>query len=164
MAIQSNRRDLKFDNFDDVKAEMQRLLSQGYTKHGNWNLAQTCMHLHDWMRYPMDGFPKPPFFMRILFFLFKITGASRRMAKNILENGFKPGTPTAPDTVHTAAGKSDEEAVATLKETIDRFRSHNGAFHDSPLFGSVDKPTAEKVQLLHCAHHLGFLEPKNEGH
>ena len=58
-------RSLTFTDWDEVESDLQRLL-QGYEQHGNWNLAQMSLHLQDWMSFPMDGFPKAPWFMRLL--------------------------------------------------------------------------------------------------
>ncbi len=153
------RRDLKFDDFDDVKAEVNRLLESGYTQNGKWNLAQTSAHLVEWMRYPMDGYPRPPLPMRVIFWLMKMTVA-KGMVRKILANGFSPGMPTAPDTVFKPDILNDNDAATKLFETIDRLCSHKGALHASPLFGDSDMATLQRVQLLHCAHHLGFLQPK----
>ena len=160
MSKYPNRRDLSFNSFDDVIAEANRLLESGYTAKGNWNLSQTCKHLVEWMRFPMDGYPKPPIPLRVIFWCMKVTIA-RSMAKKILAQGFSPGMATAPDTVFKPDVATEAEAVAALKSTIERLQSHNGAFHPSPLFGTTDRESLEKTQILHCAHHLGYLHPSD---
>lgn len=151
------RRDLSFDNFDEMMAEVRSLHSNGYTSRGNWTLAQACGHLSDWMRFPMDGFPVPPLPMRMIFWAMKVT-VGPGMKKKILAGGFKPGMPTAPDTVPKPDAMSDQEAIETLQGTIDRLQEFDDELLPSPLFGPMDKETLEKVSLLHAAHHLGFLE------
>ncbi len=160
MTTTVKRRDLDFTSFDDVIAEVNRLHKSGYTQNGKWNLSQTCAHLVDWMRFPMDGYPRPPFFMRIIFWCMKVTVA-RGMKKKIMANGFSPGMPTAPETVYPPDVLEESESIKKLEETIQRLLSHNGAFHSSPLFGDSDRKSLNRVQILHCAHHLGFLEPKS---
>ena len=152
-------RPLKFNSFEDVMADVENLRDRGYTAHGNWNLAQTCGHLAAWMTYPMDGFPKPPLLFRPIFWLMKVTVA-KRMARNILRDGFKPGTPTAPQSVPAADALGDAQAVDHLRSTIERLRSHQGEFFPSPLFGETDFETLQTVSLKHAELHLGFLEPK----
>ena len=50
--------------WDQVSEDVRRLAAHGYTAHGNWNLSQVCGHLNDWMRFPMDGYPKAPILIR----------------------------------------------------------------------------------------------------
>ena len=159
MAKQDPRRELKFESLDDVVAEAQRLLENGYQARGNWSLGQTCFHLKEWARFPMDGFPTPPWFMRAIFGSMKWLGLIARMKQSILESGFKPGTPTAPDTVPTRDAVANAEGVQQLAEVIERMKSFSGNLHASPLFGDMDRETHIRVTLLHAEHHLGFLWP-----
>jgi hypothetical protein len=62
-------------------------------------------------------------------------------------------------TVHASTG-NDAEAVKELKAALDEWKNHTGPVHPSPLFGNWDYETATKLQLVHCAHHLGYLLPK----
>ena len=97
------KRELKFANLDEMMADARALQSGGYTGHGNWTLGQACGHVSEWMRFPLDGFPKPPLPIRMAFGALKVTGMAKRMARKILAEGFKGGMPTAPETV--PAGK-----------------------------------------------------------
>lgn len=153
------KRPLHFDGFDDVMRDVYSLKDNGYTSNGNWTLAQTCGHVADWMTYPMDGFPKAPFFMRPLFWLMKVT-VGPGMKRKILAEGFKGGMPTAPQSVPEPDALSDAEGVQRLQEAIERVNNHTGELIPSPLFGPMDKETLVKVSLLHAEHHLGYLEPK----
>lgn len=64
-----------------------------------------------------------------------------------------------PQTVH---GASEDEAAAInrLKVVALRFKAYTGGVHPSPLFGKMSLEEAKKLQLVHCAHHLSFLIPK----
>ena len=151
------RRSLTFKDWDDVERDLQQLL-QGYEQQGNWNLAQMALHLNDWLRFPMDGFPSSPWFMRFLFASLRAT-MGKKLLQKTLKQGFAAGNPTHPATVHAQAEAGDAEAVARLRQTIGRFRQFTGEIHPSPLFGTMDHRTAEQLQLLHAAHHLRFLKP-----
>lgn len=153
------KRDLKFADFDALIREIELLRDGGYHCNGNWNLAQTCGHVADWMRYPIDDFPVPPFFMKPIFWMMKVT-VGPGMKRNIMANGFKGGMPTAPQSVPEADAMTDAQAVENLQKTIERVKAHGGDFLPSPLFGPMDKETLLKVTLLHAEHHLGYLEPK----
>ena len=45
-------------------------------------------------------------------------------------------------------------------ETIRRWQGHTGPLHPSPLFGGNNKDNWLKGHLIHCAHHLSFLIPR----
>ncbi len=87
-------------------------------------------------------------------------GMIEKMKQGILNDGFKPGTPTAPDTVAQPDALSDAEGVQQLAAIIERMKNHTAELYPSPLFGVMDNETWHTVTLRHCEHHLGFLEPK----
>ena len=153
------KRPLSFPNFVEMMAEVHLLLEGGYQSNGNWTLVQACGHMADWMRFPMDGFPKPPLPMRMLFWVMKVT-IGPGMKRKILAEGFTGGMPTAPETVPEPGAMTDSQAVQLLQQTVDRLMAYNGDFLPSPLFGPMDKATVIQVSLLHAEHHLGYLEPK----
>jgi hypothetical protein len=157
MAVE--RRKLTFASLDEVAADAENLLARGYEKAGNWDLSQVCLHLANWMRFPVEGFPKLPLFLRPLFWLFRNTvGRSKRL--KYTKEGMPAGKPTMPQTVAQAGGDT-ASAVAKLKEAIAAFKAYTGAIHPSPLFGAMNKDEAMQLQLVHCAHHLSFLIPKS---
>lgn len=152
------KRPLQFNTVDDIVIEASRLLESGYKSNGNWDLAQTCFHLAEWTRFPMDGFPEPPFFLRIIFGAMKATGMIERMKKSLLQDGFKAGTPTAPNTVGKPNAMNDRDGVEQLSKVIERMKKFDGPIQPSPLFGVMDRDLWTKVTLLHAEHHFAFLE------
>jgi hypothetical protein len=56
---------LDFRSLDDAVAYARRCLSAGYDRTGNWDRAQTCRHLTDWLRAPLEGPPPMPWLMRL---------------------------------------------------------------------------------------------------
>jgi hypothetical protein len=110
----------------------------------------------------MDGFPKPPLFVRSIFGIMKALGMTEKMKQSILSQGFKPGTPTAPQTVPAADAVEDATGVQQLGKVIDRMRDFDGPLHPSPLFGEMDREMWIKVTLLHAQHHLAFLVPLDD--
>lgn len=153
------RRTLTFATLNDAVADAEMLLAVGYEKAGNWDLAQVCGHLSEWLRFPIDGFPKVPLLLRPVLALVRAT-IGRNLRAKVLANGFEPGTRTLPQTVFATGNSKDAAAVAKLKETAERFEAHAGPIHPSPLFGRVTKDEARALQLKHLAHHLSFLVPK----
>ena len=149
-------RNLKFSTIEDVFADIQGLIDQGYTASGNWNVSQCCTHLANWMRYPVDGFPVPPIWLRPIFWVMKVT-MGQSMKRKILAEGFSGGMPTAPESVPAADAKTDQQAFDEFKETADRVLSHQGELIPSPLFGPQDIQMLKTVTLLHAEHHLGYF-------
>ncbi|MFK7766266.1 MAG: DUF1569 domain-containing protein [Mariniblastus sp.] len=152
------KRPLKFDNFDAMMSEVDSLMKNGYNSNGNWTLGQTCGHVALWMQYPIDGFPKPPIFIRMIFSVMRYT-VGPGMKKRILRDGFKGGSPTAPESVPDSKIVSDEIGIEQLRQAVNRVENHTGELLASPLFGPMDQATLVKVSLLHAEHHLGYLEP-----
>jgi len=156
----TRRRELDYQSLDQMMDDVRDLASGGYRSHGNWNLSQCCSHVADWMRYPMDGYPDPGFFGRIMLWLMKVT-VGPGMRRKILKDGFKPGLPTDPKSVPKADQFEEHQSVAKLQEVADRWKEFEGVTHDSPIFGPMDKETAIRFHLKHASHHFGFLESKN---
>ncbi|MEM9944297.1 MAG: DUF1569 domain-containing protein [Planctomycetota bacterium] len=152
------KRKLHFETLDAVVAEVEELQNRGYQSHGNWDLAQTAVHLANWLRYPMDGFPVAPIYVRPIFWFMKVT-VGPSLKKKILANGFSGGMPTAPESVPEKNQFNDAEGARKLLEIIDRAKNFDGHLHPSPLFGAMEKDVWIKVTLLHSEHHLGYLEP-----
>lgn len=153
------RRTLRFEGLDAVLRDVEELRERGYDRAGNWDLAQICSHLADWMTFPLDGFPKPPVPIRAVLWAMRNT-IGRRQLRKVLEAGSMPaGGPTVPQTVAKTGG-DESAAIDRLRQTVARFQAHNGPLHPSPLFGALGKETATCLQLVHCAHHLSFLVPK----
>jgi hypothetical protein len=155
--IKPPRRKLTFASLDEVVADAENLLAKGYERAGNWDLAQVCTHLAEWLRFPIDGFPKVPLLLRPVFWLLRLT-RGQAMRRNIAGYGFSNGKPTMPQTVASPGG-DPAAAVAKLKEVAERFKAHTGSIHPSPLFGAMNKDEALRLQLKHCEHHLSFLIP-----
>ncbi len=154
------RRPLRFATLDEAVRDAEHLLANGYERAGNWDLTQCCHHLAVLMDYPIDGFPRFPFPLNVGSSLLKHTVAPGRL-KKMLESGVWPdGIPTDKRTVPNTGGK-DAEAVARLKQAVERLQTHTGSFQPSPLFGTLDKETLVKLHRIHTAHHLGFLLPRN---
>jgi hypothetical protein len=158
MTAPTARRTLAFRDLDEVIHDVEALHSGGYTRAGAWDLAQVCGHLADWMRFPLDGFPRPPLPIRAVLAALRAT-ADPRMRRRVLATGTMPrGAPTLRETIPPLGG-DEAAAVDRLRQIIARFQGHTGPLYPSPIFGEMDCPTWTRLQLIHCAHHLGFLVP-----
>ncbi|MBY0460717.1 MAG: DUF1569 domain-containing protein [Gemmataceae bacterium] len=158
-ATKPERRTLRFATLDEAVADAENLLAKGYDRAGNWDLAQVCFHLAEWMRYPVEGFPRIPLLLRPVMWLMRNTLAGPALRKAIEKGEMPTGQPTLTQSLATPGG-DHAAAVAKLKEAVERFKAYKGPYQPSPLLGVLDTDTALKVQLLHCAHHLSFLIPR----
>jgi len=159
MTLNRQRRELAFDDLDAVIRDVEELSASGYDRVGNWDLTQVCGHLSDWMRYAIDGYPKAPLPIRVMLWGMKVTIGKRELRK-ILESGsMRAGNPTFRDTIPSPGG-DEAVAIEQLREVVRRFKSHEGKFQPSPLFGELDREAMTRLQLVHCAHHLSFLVRK----
>ena len=160
MTKTASRRSLEFNDFAEVVADIESLHANGYDQLGDWNLGQVCGHAADWMRFPMEGFPRPAFPTRMMLAALKVT-VGKRMIRKVLDTKEMPeGNPTLPETVHESA-ENEQESVEALCEAIRQFEKSDGPFHASPLFGELTRDELIQLHLIHCAHHLSFLVPKN---
>ncbi len=152
------RRTLTFHSLDAAAADAERLYAVGYEKAGNWDLAQVAGHLANWMSYPIDGFPKAPLPVRMVLSVVRTT-LGRKMFEKYMAEGMPAGKPTMTQSVPPEGG-DPATAVANMKAAANRFDAYTGELHPSPVFGQLTKEEAFKLQLVHCAHHLSFLIPK----
>jgi hypothetical protein len=158
--LRNPRRMLHFQSLDDAVRDAEILLSTGYEQRGAWTLGQVCDHLAHWLRYPVEGYPRVPMAIRMVLGVLRHTVGQRQL-RRLLEAGTMPaGRPTLPESVPPPNG-DDAAAVARFREAVRHFQAHSGPFHDSPIFGPLDRDTATRLQLIHCVHHLSFLVPKD---
>jgi hypothetical protein len=159
MTDKPQRRPLRFNDLDEVVRDAEGLLAKGYDKAGNWDLAQVCGHLAEWLRFPVERFPKAPAPIRAVFWVLRKTVGRKKLLTYISTGSFPAGKPTMPESVPPPGG-DPAAAVARLRAAAERFKAHTGPVHPSPLFGQLTKDEGLKLNLIHCAHHLSFLTPK----
>jgi hypothetical protein len=152
-----NFRQLTINNFDELLDEMDRLHIQGYTKLGNWNLAQISNHCHYFMKMYLDGYPPE---MQANWLIRYFIG--RPFLKSVLKKqGFKPGTYT-PQKPLPSPELDETEELEAFANTIQRFSApETKLFLDNPFFGKMTPEEVHRLQLIHCTHHLKFLVPHN---
>jgi hypothetical protein len=155
----STRRKLVFATLDDVLRDVEHLLAVGYDRVGQWDLAQVCFHLTEWMRFAVEGLPKPPFLIRIMLAVVRPT-LGRRLLLRALRDGMPSGRPTFPQTVAAPNGDASA-AIAQIRAAAESFRNHSGDYFPSPVFGPLTRDEALRLQLRHCELHLSYLVPKS---
>jgi hypothetical protein len=153
------RRKLQLGNLDEAVEEAEQLLAKGYRSTGNWNLAQTLGHCSDWLRFPMDGYPRAKFPVNFLLAIARWTIGKSASRKLLRDRTFPPGRPTMSETVKQPLATQDATALKDFKQTVERFKSFTGQPQASPLFGALTYDQHLELQLIHIQHHLSFLIP-----
>lgn len=148
------RRTLRFHTYDDVRAEIDRLLASGYTRSGKWSLGQMADHLAKVMEMSLDGYPMMmPFFVRwvIRWIAWKKVMGHVQMSRSVQA----PKWLMPPDAVEDQAG------VARLTAALARLNANTGPMHPSPVFGKMSNDEWREVHLWHSEHHLSYLHPRS---
>ncbi len=153
------RRELKLACLDDAIDECERLLETGYTKFGNWSLAQICCHLRLTIQSNMAGYPT---WMTVLGYPLRPI-LRRFMLPRLLAGNSPTGIKTAGIFIPPDEGV-DEQEFDRFKRCVAEFNAKNGTMHAHPGFGKMSKKEFGRFHAAHAAHHLSFLQlPENSG-
>ncbi|HSV13469.1 MAG TPA: DUF1569 domain-containing protein [Tepidisphaeraceae bacterium] len=150
------RRPLAFATEDGVLAEVARLRRHGYQKTGNWSLPQIAWHL----MIPIDAYLNPPASPDI-----QPTPEQAKMKAGfvdyIVANGkLPPHATTAPPSWTPPADAGDAD-VERLVIGMNKLKNYPHAMVEMSVIGPVPIAECRRVHLVHAAHHLSFLQPKN---
>jgi Protein of unknown function (DUF1569) len=147
----SGRRNLRYQSFDEVMPDVERLLEEHNTV-GNWSLAQICRHLATVMRRVVDlpaSTPQDP-----------SQWLGEEMKREVLESGMYPeGLPGPPEVLPGDTAGAREEAEG-LRQAIAYYRASPGPVIPHRRFGPLTRAEWDEFQLIHLAHHLSFARPR----
>jgi hypothetical protein len=116
---------LDFRSLDDAVAYARLCLTAGYDRTGNWDLAQTCRHMTDWLRAPLVGPPPTPWLMKLPMAMIRLTLGPGILRRFLTERKMPAGMGTIKSTVHPP----ESDATAAVNEfaaTAARFAAHTG--------------------------------------
>ena len=145
------RRTLRYESFDEVMPDVERLL-EGHRTVGNWSLARICRHLAAVLRRHVDlpastrlrpgrsGSPRS-----------RSGGCSSRASS---PRGSAPRRASWPETV----GDEREEAEG-LRAAIAYYKASPGPAIPHRILGPLTREEWDRFQLIHLAHHLSFAVP-----
>lgn len=146
------RRKLRFDSFADVFARIDQLRRSGYYRLGEWDLTQVLRHLTIVMKWSLDGFP--------IWLPWPVPPLARWLVlrKVLRDRTFPPRFRTLKASVFPQ-GADVSEAIREFEAVVRRLETESGGMARSPLFGSLTRDQWRELHLIHCEHHLSFLEP-----
>jgi len=149
------RRQLKFETFDDVLSDAERLVaSQNCRMLGNWALPELINHLAMTMNSSIDGFAaKAPFLIRWVGPLIK--------RSVVYGKKLSPGIKLPAEAVPVAfpSGNSSQQALDALRVAFAR-AARERMEADHPAFGRMTHEEWLLMQLRHAEMHLSFAIPE----
>lgn len=146
----SERRTLQFGDFDEIMPEVERLVA-GHRTVGSWSLAQICQHLATVMRRVVDMPATTPRDVT------QEVGEEKK--REVLESGKLPEGLPAPPQLVPPEGLNEHAEVEGLRQAIAYYKASNGPVIPHRLFGPLTKQEWDRLQCIHCAHHLSFAVP-----
>jgi hypothetical protein len=150
VAMTQGRRTLRFVSLEEVMPDVERLL-EGHSTVGNWSLAQICRHVSTVMRRVVDLPASTPVDPSLW--------VPEERKREVLESGMIPeGLPTLPEVLPAEALDEREEAER-LRAAIAHYREATGPVIPHRIFGPLTKAEWDRIQCIHCAHHLSFAVP-----
>ncbi len=148
------RRTLRFADLDEVMPDVERLL-QGHTTVGRWSLAQICCHLATVMRRVVDlpaSTPSDP-----------SQWVPEEQKRQVLESGLLPEGLPGPADLMPPESLDDHAEAEGLRQAIAHYRASAGPAIPHRIFGPLTRAEWDRLQLIHCAHHLSFAVPAGSG-
>jgi|GEM_PF-580544 len=145
------RRNLNFENFDEIMVDVERLLN-GCDVVGGWSFAQICRHLSSSLRVTADlpaSTPQDP-----------SKWMAEELKRQIFESGLVPEGYVAPQLVVPAETVAESDEVESLRQAIAYYRASSGPVIPHIFLGPLTKVEWDRYHLMHCAHHLSFVIPK----
>jgi len=149
-AMTQGRRTLRFNSLDEVMPDVERLL-EGHSTVGNWSLAQICRHVSTVMRRVVDLPASTP--------VDPSQWAPEERKREVLESGMIPEGLPAPPEILPAEALNEREEAEGLRAAIAHYKASKGPVIPHRIFGPLTKAEWDRIQCIHCAHHLSFAVP-----
>ena len=134
---------------DDLEAKGLETLRTS----GAWSPAQVFVHLAQSVEYSMSGYPE----LRSGFFRSSVgpTAFAAFSARGQLVHGRSDPIPGAEPLSESVA---TEAALQRLRDALDAFENHGGAFEPHFAYGQLDRREYEIAHALHLQDHLVEFE------
>ncbi|QEH35035.1 hypothetical protein OJF2_35800 [Aquisphaera giovannonii] len=146
----SGRRTLRYESFDEVMPDVERLL-RGHVTVGNWSLAQICHHVAAVLRRHVDLPASTPFDPS--------DRVPEGVKRHMLEAGILPPDIEAPAVTRPDAAGTEREEAEALRAAIAYYRGSRGPAITHRIFGPLTREEWDRFELVHLAHHLSFVVP-----
>jgi hypothetical protein len=146
------RRKLKFQSYEELLADLDRLGSGPVKTLGNWSPGQIFRHLAKAYNSSIDGFSMTfPLHFRLLAKVFRKKLLSMPMPAGV-KLPSKSGQALLPPPTPTEEGLTELHGAIARLQTEPKRAKH-------PVFGELTNQEWDKVHLTHASLHLSFLVP-----
>ncbi len=148
------RRSLDFHNWPEVLADVQQLRRAGYDRAGNWDLSQIVDHVGEGLRTALHGTNH-----RANWIIRKLLGPL--VLRQILRTRRMKSGIKVPAWWLPGPGHDESAAIDKLRADIAAFEAMTTRPFPHPFFGPLTKQQWNELALIHAAHHLSFLTPRD---
>lgn len=151
------RRELRYDSYDELLADAERLAAGEIEQIGNWSPGQIFDHLGRSLDASIDGgAPKAPLMIRLVAGLF----FRKKFIYESIPSGFEIPQKSA-KVFKPEEGVGTEEGLAHLRAAVERCKAESKrAPH--PVFGTITQAEWDSFSLRHAEMHMSFLKPARE--
>lgn len=151
------RRELNYLDFNEVVADIERVVAGPHRTLGNWTAAENIDHVAKPIRWAIDGYPDD---LKIPL-LFKLVGPL--MKKSFLKRQAPPPGIKPPSKMMAAfepeAGVDLDTALGRLRDAVTRWPECTPV-PKNPMVGSMTKAQWERFLTNHASLHFSFIVPE----
>jgi hypothetical protein len=151
----TGRRQVRYDSYDDLLRDAERLSTGNVRTLGNWSYGQILEHLSRAMNAAIDGAGfQIPWFVRVAARLF----VKNRALKGPMAPGFKLPVQAAKALVPEQS-LDNQAALAMLRQAVHRL-THDTHRVPNVVFGELSLDEWDQLLLRHAEMHMSFLVPE----
>ena len=148
----TGRRQVRYNSYDDLLADAERLAAGNVRTLGNWSYGQILAHLTKAFDSMIDGHT---FMMPFPLRLFMKFTMKKKMLADAIPAGFqipKKASSVLPGPTNT------QEGLELLRKAIGRVKTESTRT-PHPAFGAMTSDEWDAFQLRHCELHMSFVVP-----
>jgi hypothetical protein len=149
-----NRRQLRYESFDDFLGDADGLAMGNSRTLGNWTLAQIFDHLARWFRMAVEGTDvRVPRWVQFILWEWR---------KRSLSMPSRPGV-KMPSQLKSVLlpeeGLAADRCLQDLRSAVSRFRAAS-QFAPHPAYGQLTRDEWQQLALRHAEMHMSFIVPQ----
>ncbi len=149
----TGRRTLRFESFDDILADAEKLAAGDVALVGNWSLAKIFGHLARTMNYSREGFP---FSANWLLRLFARAFFKKRFLTKTLSSGFQIPSKNREDFIPD--NDETQQGLEEIRNAIQRQKTATSRVAH-PFLGEFTPAEWEQFHCRHAELHMSFAVP-----
>lgn len=152
------QRELSFQSIDDILAELDRLTAGEPQTTGLWSPAQIFEHLSEGVRWAMNQ-PSPGFTTDAPILSSEL---GRKFYERMVRAGKMRQNVQNPNAPTEREDRPWGPALQDFRKALGDFRDYAGPHPIHAFFGELTSAEWQTWNLIHCAHHLGFVRQADD--